>query len=228
MSKSILVCGHGPGISDAVARRFGKAGFKVGVVARSADRLARAAEQLRGSGVDAHAFPCDLGDADAVRTLVREARGALGPLTVLHWNAYAGTAGDLLQASTAELRTVIDVSVLGLVAAVQEALPDLEAQRGSVLCTGGGLGYHDAGVAKMAVGWKAMGLSVAKAAQHKTIALLHQQLAPRGVHVADAVVTGVVKGTAWDQGNGTLDADAIAETMWKMHEERAPATLRID
>ncbi len=29
MTKTILVCGHGPGISDAVARKFGAEGFSV-------------------------------------------------------------------------------------------------------------------------------------------------------------------------------------------------------
>ena len=40
MAKNILIIGFGPGISTAVAERFGAEGFAVGVVARNKDRLA--------------------------------------------------------------------------------------------------------------------------------------------------------------------------------------------
>jgi NAD(P)-dependent dehydrogenase (short-subunit alcohol dehydrogenase family) len=40
MSKTIVICGYGPGISAAVARRFGREGFQVALVARYAQRLA--------------------------------------------------------------------------------------------------------------------------------------------------------------------------------------------
>ncbi len=46
MTRTILVCGHGPGISDAVARRFGREGFAVALVARNAERLAAAVASL--------------------------------------------------------------------------------------------------------------------------------------------------------------------------------------
>ena len=43
--KTILICGHGPGISHAVAQKFGAEGFRVALVARSRDRLVAAAEE---------------------------------------------------------------------------------------------------------------------------------------------------------------------------------------
>src|SRR4051812_20085027 len=98
MSKTILVCGHGPGISDAVARKFGAEGFSVAIAARSADRLNAAAKKLQAAGVKAQAFPCDLSDMNAVKKLVADARASLGAISVLHWNAYAGLAGDVLTA----------------------------------------------------------------------------------------------------------------------------------
>ena len=47
MQKTIIVCGHGPGISDAVANKFGGEGFQVALVARSADKLEQAREPSR-------------------------------------------------------------------------------------------------------------------------------------------------------------------------------------
>ncbi len=82
MAKVIIVFGHGPGISDAVARRFGKAGYSVAIVARNADRLTEAAAALTASGIKARAFPADVGQPDAVRKLISNIRVALGPISV--------------------------------------------------------------------------------------------------------------------------------------------------
>ncbi len=47
MQKTIIVCGHGPGISNAVANKFGAKGFQVALVARSADKLDKARGALQ-------------------------------------------------------------------------------------------------------------------------------------------------------------------------------------
>ena len=207
---TIIICGHGPGISDAVARRFGKAGHPVALVARNADRLAEAARGLDADGIQAAAFPCDLTDPDAVQKLIGAVRDRLGPIGIVHWNAYTAGAGDLATAPPGELRPVLDCAVTGLVAAVQTALPDLKAQRGAVLVTGGLLGNSDPALDEMAVSWRSMGLAISKAAQRKTVALLHHRLAADGIYVGEVVVAAIVKGTAFDRGNATLDPAIVA------------------
>ena len=225
MKRTILVCGHGPGISDAVARRWGREGHPVAIVARNAERLSASAKSLADAGVQAKAFPCDLGDTNAVRRLVNEVRSSLGPIGTLHWNAYAGGAGDITTANVTELRTVLDVTLFGLVTAVQECLPDLKNEKGAVLVTGGGFAFYDPQIDAMAANYGAMGLAIGKAAQHKATGLLHQKLAEDGVYVGEVVVTGLVKGTAFDSGNATLEADDIAGKLWELYTARKPATI---
>jgi NADP-dependent 3-hydroxy acid dehydrogenase YdfG len=226
MTRSIIVCGHGTGISDAVARKFGREGFAVALVARDKARLSTAAAALTEAGITAKAFPCDLGDPDAVRSLVRDVRASLGPIAVLHWNAYAPLAGDLTTAGTVELRTVLDVAIHGMVAATQEALPDLKAEKGAVLVTGGGFAFYDPKVDAMAVRFGAMGLAIAKAAQHKLVGVLHEKLQAEGVYVGEVVVLGMVKGTAFDSGEGGLEPSAIADKFWEIHQSRAEPSVR--
>lgn len=48
MPKTIMVCGHGPGISNAVAAKFGAQGFSVAIVGRNRERLALAADLSKG------------------------------------------------------------------------------------------------------------------------------------------------------------------------------------
>ena len=115
------------------------------IVARNAQRLDAAEARLTEAGVHTKAFPCDLGDPEAVRVLIGDVRSALGPITVLHWNAFVSGAEDLTTATTEQLRAVLDVSLYGFVAAVQESLPDLRRVRGAVLVTGGGFAFGASG-----------------------------------------------------------------------------------
>jgi NADP-dependent 3-hydroxy acid dehydrogenase YdfG len=220
MAKTLIVCGHGPGISDAVARKFGAEGFSVALAARSQNKLTAAAAALEAKGVRAAAFPTNLADPAAVESLVAGARSKLGPIAAIHWNAYAALAGDLLKASAADIRASFDVGVTGLVVAVQKSLDDLRAQKGAVLTTGGSLCMYDAQVDAMAVTWGAMGLAVTKAAQHKLAGLLAEKLRGEGIYVGEVVVNGLVKGTAFDSGNATLEPSDIANKFWELYTTR--------
>jgi NAD(P)-dependent dehydrogenase (short-subunit alcohol dehydrogenase family) len=224
MSKTILIFGYGTGISKAIALKFGKEGYACALVARNADRLTAAVAELAQSGITAHAFPADLGSVAAVKDVVGAAHGKLGGIGAIHWNAYSGAAGDVLAAPPEDLTAAIGLATTSLLAAVQAALPDLKANKGAILVTNGGLGFFDAQVDKMGVDWNCMGLSVANSAKHKLCALLAHKLAGDGVYVGEIMVTGTVKGTAFDQGNANLDPGDIAAKFWSLAQARTDHT----
>jgi NADP-dependent 3-hydroxy acid dehydrogenase YdfG len=227
MAKTILVSGYGPGISTAVAERFGSEGFAVALAARNADRLAAGVKALEAKGIRAAAFPTDVSDPAAARALVGKVRAALGPLTAIEWTAYSSAAGDLLAADVPEIRSALDIAVTSLLAVVREALPDLKAQKGGVLVVNGGLGYFDPQVDATAVQWGAMGLAVANAAKHKLVGVLSQKLKADGVYVGEAMVLGMVKGTAFDSGNATIDPKTVAAKLWDLYIARDQVTAEI-
>lgn len=227
MQKTIIVCGHGPGISDAVANRFGSEGFQVALVARSVDKIEKAREAFQARGMSAASFPTDLSDPNAAKDLVKRVAGRLGPVTAIHWNAYAQTAGDVLAADAAALHTTLDVSVTSLVLVIQEALADLKAANGAVLVTNGGLGLFDRQADAMAVQWGSMGLAIANAAKHKLVGLLMQKLPAEGVTVGEVVVLGLVKGTAWDTGNATIEPRTVAGRFWEMYSSRESRSITL-
>jgi NADP-dependent 3-hydroxy acid dehydrogenase YdfG len=220
MTKSIVIAGYGPGISRAVAHRFGGEGFAVGLLGRTAERVQQGASELRERGIAAQGFVCDLTDVAATQSVLGELSQALGPIAALHWNAYSNLARDVLAAPAQELSRALDLPLVSLVAAVQHVLPELKQTGGGVLVTGGGLSAYDTAVDKMAVQWSAMGLSVAKAAQHKLVGLLHQKLAPDGVYAGEVTVHGIVKGSAFDRGNGNLEPSKIADAFWELYAQR--------
>ena len=227
MAKTILINGYGPGISKAVAEKFGAEGYAVGLVARNAERLAAGVKELEAKGVKAVAIPGDLSDANGAREVVKKAREKLGAIGVVQWNVYASGAGDLLASDPSEVQGQLNVAVPSLIATVQEALADLRAAKGAVLVTNGGLGLPDPQIDAAAVKWKAMGLAVANAAKHKLVRLLAEQLKPDGVYVGEVMVLSSVKGTAWDSGNATLEASTIADKFWQIYTERGELSVKV-
>jgi NAD(P)-dependent dehydrogenase (short-subunit alcohol dehydrogenase family) len=177
-------------------------------------------KQLEAKGIRAAAFPADLGDSDAIRRLVADVQETLPTIAALHWNAYSSAAGDLLTADAKELQQAYDVALTGLVIAVQAALPDLKAQQGAVLVTNGGLGANEPGANDAAIGWNAMGLALTNAAKHKLVGILARRLQKENVYVGQVTVTGIVKGTSWDDGTSKLEASSIAAKFWELYEAR--------
>jgi NADP-dependent 3-hydroxy acid dehydrogenase YdfG len=229
MAKTIIVCGFGVGISAAVAQRFGKEGFSVALVARNAERLDARVKALEAKGVRAAAFPADLSNPAAIKHLVTSVRSKLGPVTVLHWNAYAGAGGNLLTASIEEIRSVFEVPVIGLLAAVQAVLPDLRDQKkdAALLVTNGGLGLFDPQIDAQAVQWNAQGLAVANAAKHKVVGLLSAQLKADGIYVGEVVVTSLVKGTPWANESSTLEPSTVAQKFWELYTQRSEVSALV-
>ena len=226
MAKTIIVAGYGTGISKAVAEKFAAEGFALALVARNADKLAKAVKELEQKGAKALAITGDLSNASSIADVVSKAR-SLGPIHVLQWTAYAGAAGNVLEADAAAFHAVLDVATIGLTAAVRAALPDLKASKGSVLVTNGGLGFFDPNVDKAAVAYNAMGLAIANAAKHKLVGLLAEKLRADGVYVGEVMVLGAVKGTVFDQGNASIEAKTIADKFWQLHTERKDTSVNV-
>jgi NADP-dependent 3-hydroxy acid dehydrogenase YdfG len=227
MRKTILICGYGPGISAAVAQRFGREKFQVALVARNEQKLAAGAAALEAAGIRAAAIAADLSREADVERAIEAARSKLGALAALHWNAYSTGAGDLLAADAAAARSIFDVPVVGLLAAVKSALPDLETAKGAVLVTNGGFGLNDPTMDELAVKFGAMGLGVANAAKRKLVGLLAQKLKPRGVYVGEVMVLGSVKGSAWDNGTATLEAATVADAFYDLYRSRGELSRNV-
>jgi len=227
MSKTIAVIGYGPGISSAVAEKFGAQGFQVALIARSKDRLASGVAALKTRDIAAAAFPADASDPVAIRVAIQKVRAELGPITAIHWNAYGGgEGGDLLAAEPAGVRAAFDVAIVGLLSVVQEALPDLRETKGALLVTNGAFGELNPQIDELATNMKVMGLALANAAKHKLVGLLVQRLKGEGVFVGEVMVAGIIKGTAWDRGNG-IPASRVADAFWNLFETRQENYARV-
>ncbi|WIA20594.1 hypothetical protein OEZ85_004979 [Tetradesmus obliquus] len=228
-SKLAAIAGCGSGISAAVARRFAAHGYNIALLGLTQEPLDAAAAELCQSGITAKGFAADLSDAAAVKSAVAAVQSSLGRINMLHWNPYQTLYAPLLSVTPDQLQSGFNVSVTGLLTAVQAAHADLKASQGCVLVTGAGISLETDRSAQVAVGWDSTALAVAKAAQRKLVHILHKGLADDGIYVAELTVKNLVAGTAYDpEGKSVLTPDAVARQFWLLHQRREPGMWFVD
>jgi len=136
MAGTFLTIGAGPGIGLATARRFAAEGHKVVLAARSAERLAETADDLRrGSNAGVEIALVDCSNSASVAALV-DCHAA--DLTVLHYNAAALRTQSLQAQSIDSIGEDMHVDVVSALVAARQAYAAMAPRRsGSILFTGG-------------------------------------------------------------------------------------------
>jgi len=78
-----IVTGAGEGIGRAVAERFAQEGAKVAIAARRKEVLEQVQADIQAAGGEALVVPTDVGDFDAVQSLVQQTVDTYGQLDIL-------------------------------------------------------------------------------------------------------------------------------------------------
>lgn len=180
----LLVVGAGPGIAAATARRLGRDGYAVSLVARREAPLAELGAALRADGVPVAWATADAADP-ADLTAAVQGLLAPGPADVLLYNVSVGREAGVPELSPEDLLADLAAGAVGLQTAVRAVLPGMrELGAGTVLVTGGG--SADRPMTSMAT------LGVQKAAVRALAEVQARALAPEGVHVATVTIRGLV------------------------------------
>jgi NAD(P)-dependent dehydrogenase (short-subunit alcohol dehydrogenase family) len=116
-----LVTGASSGLGAHFAEVLARAGAKVALAARRADRLEALAERIRAEGGTAAAVSLDVRDPDSVKACFAAAEQALGTVTVLVNNAGITDPAFFTRMSEAQWRGVLDVNLDGVFRVGQEA-----------------------------------------------------------------------------------------------------------
>jgi short-subunit dehydrogenase len=127
--KLALVTGASSGIGAATARGLASRGARLVLVARSESNLARVADEIRAQGGEAHVFPTDLADPDAIRTLAHRVTETLGAPDILLNNAGAGRWLSLLDTTPDEAARMMALPYLAAFNLTRECLPAMLARK---------------------------------------------------------------------------------------------------
>jgi short-subunit dehydrogenase len=229
VAKSIAVFGAGPGLGEAVARRYAREGYEVTLVARRSEPLERLAKDLARAGGTAHVITADLSDTGGTPRLAEQIRAQAGDLDAFYYAPTPNTgfvsAASLTPEHAEKFMPLIFYTMLAL---VREFLPHmLEQGDGAILTAQGGSTVH--GLPNMS------GPSPAQAAQRNYLQALHAEVAGQGVYVGMLYVGAAIKNSAfhaemeraksagepvWEMP--TVDPEHLAGLLWAMHDTKGP------
>jgi hypothetical protein len=129
--RSILITGASSGIGAALAAEFARRGYAIALAARRVERLEALAGQLASLGAArVLALPLDVTDPAAIRTTLERAARELGRLDVVVVNAGVGYSIPAGKGSFDQVRRTLDTDLMGAIATIEFALPQLRAQGG--------------------------------------------------------------------------------------------------
>lgn len=125
--KNALVTGASSGLGLATARALAAEGANVTLVARSAEKLSVAAAGIVAPpGVSVTTLVTDVSDPEAVRTMVNEARQAMGSVDILIANAGGPPPGNFASTPFDAYRAALDLNLLSTVAMCQAVVPPMQ------------------------------------------------------------------------------------------------------
>jgi short-subunit dehydrogenase len=230
IAKSIAVFGVGPGLGQAVARRYARAGYTVILVARRQEPLDLLAKDLASAGATAHVITADLSDTAAIPALAEQIRARVGNLDAFY---YAPTPGGGFAPAAnlipQQAQDFMPLSFYTLLALVQAFLPHMLAQGDGAILTAQGASSVQ-GLPNMS------GPGPAQAAQRNYLQSLHAEVAEKGVYVGMLYIGAAIEHSAfhterekakaagervWEMP--TADPAHLAEMLWNMHSTKNQA-----
>ncbi|KAJ4298051.1 hypothetical protein N0V90_005950 [Kalmusia sp. IMI 367209] len=187
----IAVVGAGPGIGEAVARRFATEGFAVALLARTEDTLKAMAADLNASSNSeiARYYITDLGSEASVKASFASIRSEMGSPEVLVYNAGARRVNGraIIDTTSEEFETFTKTNLFGAFWSCKCVLPDmLAAGRGTILFT------NATGALRGMPGLSSF--SPGKFGLRSLCQIIAREYQSQGIHAVNVIVDGPVDG----------------------------------
>ncbi|MGI9039667.1 MAG: SDR family oxidoreductase [Gemmatimonadales bacterium] len=129
MDSTALVTGASLGIGRATAIALGRAGYRVGLCARTFDRLEAVVAELRKDGIEAVGVPADVGHPDQVSRAVERVTGELGEVDVLVNNAGVMIARPFEELTLEDWDATMATNLRSLFLVTRAVLPGMRRRR---------------------------------------------------------------------------------------------------
>ncbi|HEY7276758.1 MAG TPA: SDR family NAD(P)-dependent oxidoreductase [Trebonia sp.] len=234
--RTIAIFGAGPALGMAVARRFGREGFQVALVARSRERLDGMVQDLVADEVEAAGFPADIADQGAALRATDQIEARFGAIDVLE---HSPTVGRLLtsplEVDVAAVTPLLDLFLLTPITLVRRVLPGMR-ERGH-----GGLLFAMGAAARYPIPRLAAG-GIALSAVRSYVHTLNSALSGTGVYAGTLLIGATIENSrlhrngaapvVGDRPMPVVPPGDLAERLWDMYARRdrvedvvAPALL---
>ena len=210
--KTLAIFGAGKGLGLSLAKRFGKEGFQVALVARNAVKLQEMVDELKTKGIESAYFTADIYSKDQIESAVSAIKKRFGKIDVLEVSPVPSNypPTSVLNLTIENARDAFEGYAASSINIVNAVLPDmLDRKDGALLFTTGFSALHP--MAMMGnIGGGIAGL-------RNYVANLHTELKDKGIYVGHRSLALFIT----EPGTGKVsDPDVIADMWYKAYSEK--------
>lgn len=128
-NRVVMLTGAGKGVGRTTAKQFAAAGARVGLIARTQTDIQSLEEEIRQSGGQARAIPCDVSKESEVRNAVKALEDIWGGVDILINNAAIFRGGKVDELSLEDWQAPMRVILDGTFLCCKYVLPGMKARR---------------------------------------------------------------------------------------------------
>jgi NAD(P)-dependent dehydrogenase (short-subunit alcohol dehydrogenase family) len=225
--KVCVVVGVGEGLGAALAQRFA-AGYKVALIARSAEVIGKVGSAIKDAGGVALPIQSDATVESQIASAHEQINRELGPVEILIFNGGRRPIGRLLETTPEVFEQTWRLHALGAFLWSREVVPTMLSRGGgAILITGATAGIRP---------WpNSAAFAPAKFAVRGLAQVMARDLHPQGIHVAYVNVDGGIDMPLLRnarpnlQDEDLLKPSAIADAFWYLaHQDRSAWTYELD
>lgn len=176
-NKIALITGASRGIGRAIALRLAELGAHIVLnYVRNEEAAAQTAKELSKYGVEVLPVQANVGDPEAISSLVQAAFDRFGGVDILVHNAALGAFKPVHQLRLNQWDLSLDINAKAFLLLTQKVLPSMEKKGSGTVLAISSLGAH-----RFIPNYGAIGIS--KAALETLVKYLGVELAPKGIRV---------------------------------------------
>lgn len=207
--KTMVIIGAGRNLGFSLAKRFGKEGFQIALVARNEEKLQGMANELKDSGIEAAGFPADISKKEEIVKVLNDIKTKYGIIDVLEFSplTWDFRPVSVLEMTPESVLYQFESQVMSAINIVNYVSPDMiERGEGALLFTTGLSAYYPLPI---------MGdLGIAMAGLRNYLSNLTAALSPKGILVANrSLAVQIEAGTGKEN-----DPDIIAEMWYQVYK----------
>jgi len=220
---TIAIFGAGTGLGASVATRFGREGYRVALVARSAAALGERVAELKSAGIETAAFRADLTNLAAIPSLVRSIEDQLGPIDVAVCAPVTPEVGFVpaVQLDAAKFESIAKLFLDAPIELAHALVPGLIARGGAFVLGGGLTAIHT--IPGMS------GVGPAMAGARNFIFTLNAELKDQGAYAGTVTIGALIERSAGHRAMTAsgqplhfpvISPDVIADEVWSLVTKR--------
>ncbi|MDR1948703.1 MAG: SDR family oxidoreductase [Spirochaetaceae bacterium] len=136
--KTLAIIGAGKGLGLSLAKRFGKEGFQIALVARNAVKLQEMVTALNSIGIEASYFTADIYSKEQIEQAISAIKNKYGQIDVVEVSPVPGNypPASVLELTIENARDAFEGFAASSINIVNAVLPDmLKKQEGALLFT---------------------------------------------------------------------------------------------